>query len=373
MARCCTRCLLPEGKFEVVLDESGLCNYCSHYSQQAPRIADPSVLRPYFLERIDAVKGRYEYDAMVGLSGGKDSTYVLYKLVKDYGLKVLAFTYENGFLTEHGKENISKAVKSLGVDHFFHYPDWEVHKKLYRACVMKLGDPCLACAFAGFFLTLKLCLERRIPFFIAGRSPSQIFRNFFAGSKDLFIPMMELNASSYSMAKVAAVYRQLNDNIMAWVGSLFDDKADVEGMYREFFVDSSQLTDELCPEIISFFLYEPYDEEAMKQEIEKALGYRRAANDELLSHLDCKIIDVATHMYRKVHGVSILAQEVAVMLRRDELDPVKAEKLLADEPEPAALQESVNALCSRIDIDEKDFAAVVQRVVDSQPEKFDSR
>jgi hypothetical protein len=200
-----------------------------------------------------------------------------------------------------------------------------------------------------------------------------MFRNFFEGSRDLFIPMMELNASSYSMEKVAAVYRKLNDNIMAWVGSLFDDQGDIDAMYREFFVESDQLTDELCPEIISFFLYEPYDEEKIKQEIEKALGYRRASNDELLSHLDCKIIDVTTHMYQQVHGLSILAQEVAVMLRRGELELEKAWKLLADEPEPAALQESIHALCSRIDIDEKDFASVVAQVAENRPEKFDSR
>lgn len=365
----CVRCLLPEGQFNVVLQEDGLCNYCTYYEKQAPLLANPDLLRPRFLERIEAVKGRYEYDAMVGLSGGKDSTYVLYKLVKDYGLKVLAFTYDNGFLTDHGKENIQKAVSKLGVDHFFHCPDWSVHKKLYQATVMKLGDPCLACAFAGFFLTLKLCYERRIPFFVAGRSTSQIFRNFYEGSKDLFIPMMNLNVSNYSMDEIATLYRSLNESILEWVAGLFDDKRDIDAMYREFFVETERLTSEFCPEIVSFFLYEPYDEESIKQEIERALDYRRASNDELLSHLDCKIVDVANHLYRQVHGLSILAQEVAVMLRRGELDIDRAKKLLSDEPEPAALRESTHALCSRVEIDESELAAAVERVVRSQPQR----
>jgi hypothetical protein len=369
----CKRCLMPEGKFGVELNGQDTCNYCACYDLSAPVYADPEKLRPRLLERLEKVKGKYEYDAVVGISGGKDSTYVLYKLVKDYGAKVLALTYENGFLTDLGKRNIKNAVEELGVDHVFHYPDWEVHKKFYRATLEKLGDPCLACAFAGFFLAIKLCHEKKIPYFITGRSPYQMFRNLFEGSKDLFIPMMKLNAGEHSFAKVAEVYGTLNEKITAWVGSLFDDPADVEAIVEEFYPDSSALTAEFAPEIVSFFLYEPYDEEHMKRAIEENLNYRRAEDDMLLSHLDCQILESAEYLYREVHGLSMVAQEVAVMLRRGELGFDEARETLDRRPAEKDLARSVGALCQRIGMSPDEFPAVVDRLKNRPPEKFDSR
>jgi hypothetical protein len=364
---------MPEGKFSVSLSEGGLCNYCAHYEKHAARMMDFENLRPLLEHRLEAVRGKYEYDALVGISGGKDSTYVLYRLVKEYGARVLAFTYENGFLTDLGKKNIKNAVEKLGVDHFFHYPDWNVHKILYRACFRELGDPCLACAFAGFFLTLKICSERRIPFFIAGRSPSQIFRNFFEGSRDLFIPMMNLNLQEHSFEKVAAVYRKLNDGIQAWIGQLVKEPADIAALSREFLIDSSAFTAEFAPEIVSFFLYEPYHEEAMKRELERELGYQRKENDALLSHLDCRILEAAEHLYSEIHGLSMVAQEVAVMLRRSEITPEAAREILRRRPAEGELNESIRALCGRLDMGVEEFARVTEELKRQPPSKFDSR
>jgi hypothetical protein len=364
---------MPEGKFGVALNGGETCNYCACYDQAAPVYANPAGLRPRLLERLEKVKGKYDYDVMVGISGGKDSTYVLYKLVKDYDAKVLAVTYENGFLTELAKRNVELAVKELGVDHFYYTPDWQVHREFYRASLLGLGDPCLACAFAGFFLALKLCDQKKIPFFVTGRSPYQIFRNLFEGSKDLFIPMMRLNAEEHSFAKVAAVYGALIEKITVWVKTLLPDPAVADRVIEEFYPSASALSADFAPEIVNFFLYEPYDEEAMKREIEEHLGYQRAEEDLLLSHLDCRILAAAEHLYREIHGVSMLAQEVAVMLRRGEIGGEEARATMARTPREDDLTDSIGALCDRLEMSKEEFAAAVGRLKDRPPEKFDSR
>lgn len=91
----CRRCLLPQGHFGVKLDKNGICNLCKYYDQHGEKFTRIEGLQDQLKERFNLLKGKYEYDAVVGLSGGKDSTYVLYKLVHDYGLKVLAMTYDN--------------------------------------------------------------------------------------------------------------------------------------------------------------------------------------------------------------------------------------------------------------------------------------
>jgi len=65
--------------------------------------------------RFEKYRGKHQYDAVVGLSGGKDSTYVLCQIVNKYKLKVAAVTYDNGFLTDFAKESIKNTVNKLGV------------------------------------------------------------------------------------------------------------------------------------------------------------------------------------------------------------------------------------------------------------------
>jgi tRNA(Ile)-lysidine synthase TilS/MesJ len=77
-------------------------------------------------------KKQGEYDALVPLSGGKDSTYILYLAVKVYKLKVLTMTYDNGFVSQPAVDNMERAVKKMGVKHVVCKPDFDVLSKIYR-------------------------------------------------------------------------------------------------------------------------------------------------------------------------------------------------------------------------------------------------
>ncbi|MFC1917255.1 hypothetical protein ACFLXH_01200 [Chloroflexota bacterium] len=187
----CRNCNLPEGKFNVMLNDKGLCNYCEYFAQNNQAILNFANREQLLTSRFEKVKGKYEYDAIAGLSGGKDSTYVLYQLVKKYNLNVLAVTFENGFLTDFGRENIENTVKKLGVDHLYYQPDWDIHRKFYKASVQKLGNPCIACAIGGYFLSIKGCYDRKVPFFVHGRTPFQMYRNFYKDTNDVFLAMMK--------------------------------------------------------------------------------------------------------------------------------------------------------------------------------------
>ena len=110
----CRNCNLLEGKFSVVLNDKGICNYCEYFEQNKQDILNITNREQILARRFQKLKGKYEYDAIVGLSGGKDSTYVLCQMVKKYNLKVLAVTYDNGFLTNFAAESIKNTVEKLG-------------------------------------------------------------------------------------------------------------------------------------------------------------------------------------------------------------------------------------------------------------------
>ncbi len=90
----CRKCLLPAEVPGSEINETGLCAPCRQHLASPP-VADEERRREYeadLEQALVACRGEGEYDCLVNLSGGKDSCYLLYKLVRDYRLKVLAFT-----------------------------------------------------------------------------------------------------------------------------------------------------------------------------------------------------------------------------------------------------------------------------------------
>jgi acyl-CoA synthetase (AMP-forming)/AMP-acid ligase II len=111
----CSRCGLASNYPGVSYDEDQVCNFCrtyDSYKDKAQRYFKPMEALHRELDRLKA-RRTGDYDAIVLLSGGKDSTYMLYRLA-EMDLKMLAFTLDNGFISEGAKENIRRVVTSLG-------------------------------------------------------------------------------------------------------------------------------------------------------------------------------------------------------------------------------------------------------------------
>jgi N-acetyl sugar amidotransferase len=117
---------------EIVFDERGECNHCRLLSKQLaarPPLSTRKQQLEAIVERIRAEgKGR-EYDCLMGVSGGVDSTYVAY-LMHQYGLRPLAIHLDNGWNSELAVSNIKKALDKCGVDLVTHVIDWEEFKDL---------------------------------------------------------------------------------------------------------------------------------------------------------------------------------------------------------------------------------------------------
>ena len=110
--RRCTRCTMPETFQGITFDEDGVCSLCTATAakHESPRrLAElGEVVRSY---------GRGgNYDCVVPLSGGKDSTYILYSAVRDLGLRVIAVNYDSGYQSDEGRDNVRNACEALGVE-----------------------------------------------------------------------------------------------------------------------------------------------------------------------------------------------------------------------------------------------------------------
>ena len=104
----CKKCVLDSDIPGININkETGLCHFCETYTPLS------SQEKSEYLNKIDELfknySGKGKYDVIYALSGGKDSSYTLYKLKKEYPfLKVLAVQFDNGFTSENAIKNAKK-------------------------------------------------------------------------------------------------------------------------------------------------------------------------------------------------------------------------------------------------------------------------
>ena len=104
----CKNCILPNKYPYINFDENGICNYCNSYRPNKYMGIDA------LNELVDKIKSeKRKYDCLVGLSGGRDSSYLAYKLVKELNMNVLAYSYNNGSMTESARENVKKNIRKI--------------------------------------------------------------------------------------------------------------------------------------------------------------------------------------------------------------------------------------------------------------------
>lgn len=141
--RICTRCIMDTSDPDIVFDEDGVCNHCYRYEDQLQRRVAPSAERSDRLKALVAeikAQGRgRDYDCVIGVSGGVDSTYVAW-LTRQLGLRPLAVHFDNGWNSELAVANIEKTLERLNIDLSTFVIDWEEFKDL-QLSFLKASTP----------------------------------------------------------------------------------------------------------------------------------------------------------------------------------------------------------------------------------------
>ena len=167
--RYCTRCCMPQSNEGMGFDEMGICRACQSQEQKIhiDWEARERILRAT-LAKYKAVGN--DYDCIVPISGGKDSTFQLHVLTKVYGLKVLAVTFSHNWFTETGRYNLRNAIEKFEVDHIEFSPSRAVINKLARKSLFEIGDSCWHCHAGVGAFPLQIAVKYRIPLLVWGES-----------------------------------------------------------------------------------------------------------------------------------------------------------------------------------------------------------
>jgi N-acetyl sugar amidotransferase len=144
----CTRCIFDSSLSGISFNQNGICNYCDQIENLKSQFkTGTSEGEAEFLKIVEKIKKDGEgkkYDIAVGVSGGTDSSYMLY-LALQYGLRPLAVHYDNTWNTAIATENIRKVTSKLGVDLYTHVCDNkesdDIFLSFFKASVPEIDGP----------------------------------------------------------------------------------------------------------------------------------------------------------------------------------------------------------------------------------------
>jgi len=131
--RICSKCIMDETISDITFDKNGICSYC-YIHDELNKAFPQNNSHLKIIEKIKKTGKNKKYDCVVGISGGRDSTYILY-LLKQNGLNPLAVHFNDGFGNPIAGENIQKAIKKTNTDLRTITSDWRESKDIKISCL----------------------------------------------------------------------------------------------------------------------------------------------------------------------------------------------------------------------------------------------
>ncbi len=140
----CCRCIMDTSDSQIKFDDNNLCDYCRNFDTKISPIWNDSFKNNNLLEKLsnDIIKEgkNKDFDCIIGLSGGLDSSYAAYVAKKKMGLRPLFFHVDAGWNTDQAVGNIEKLVNGLNSDLYTEVANWDQVKRM-QVAFLRSGIP----------------------------------------------------------------------------------------------------------------------------------------------------------------------------------------------------------------------------------------
>ena len=169
MIKYCRHCVYPETKPDLSLDENGICDACRFVDVKDTTNWD--LRRKELAEIFEKFKNKdgSNYDCVIPVSGGKDSTFQAYVVKEEFGLNPLCVSYHLPEFTDLGRKNLEN-LKKLGVDCLEFTPNPEICKKMQKIALIEFGDAQWPEHFGIFTVPVQVAVRYNIPLIVWGEN-----------------------------------------------------------------------------------------------------------------------------------------------------------------------------------------------------------
>jgi hypothetical protein len=328
------RCILPTSGHDVQFDDEGVCSICTSASKLAgksPHLdseAQEKQKQAELEKRIDRIRERgkgHAYDCLVGVSGGRDSSYLLHLLVTQHNLRCLAAYYRTPFTVDGIDANVRRMTRQLNVPLVEMNVSAEYHRRIARDMVVLwkrkplpviANMACAPCKFVNRE-AFRICRQHDIQAIIYGGNPYEIFQLSAGQLQDVdkdkkhTLGTQTLEALAYAkrgaklLLRCASMWRYVPLGVRA------------SFMYRCPHTVYLRLR---YPEIerLEYFFYAPWDEKECHDAL-AALGWELPEGCNATWKADCTFAEVKNVMFRATTGVTYMDALISNMVRENVL------------------------------------------------------
>ena len=221
----CVTCGLPSNYPGSDFDEAGECADCRAFARHRDDVAryfrTPDELQA-LLSVLSRRRAEKEYDCLVLVSGGKDSTYMLYQLVRQHGVRPLVFTLDNGYIADDALDNVRSACADLGVD--LHIASTPHMNAIFVDSLRRHANVCDGCYKTIYTLSMSLARERGIDTIVTGLARGQLFETRLADS--FAVREFDPDVIDAWIREARTAYHHIDDAVYELLETdLFDDES----------------------------------------------------------------------------------------------------------------------------------------------------
>lgn len=324
----CSKCTLSEATPHIEFDSKGVCNYCK--THQKIEYKGEAGLKAILDKHRDKKK---KYECIAAISGGRDSSYILLKLVRDYNMKVLAVNYENPFTDPQAAQNIRNIVKTLNVDLVTVKPKRNMHMRTYssnlkawvrRPSLGVLPMICISCKVMWFEI-IKTAKKYKIPLVVGGlnRFEDTSYKKALLG-----ISIKNTWEQTYARS-FWGVLKELIRNPSYLKPSFFPTMLKAFLFGDPYAVGSKFLERKIT--LIDMFYYLEWKEEEILSRIREELNWDSPGYLESTWRFDCQLTLLKDLIYLKSFGITEKDDFYSKMVREGVLSREEALKRLKAE------------------------------------------
>ena len=350
----CKKCVIPETA-ETNRFESGSCSVCKQIDQKNEINWDS---RKKDLDKlILKYKNKNDYDCIIPFSGGKDSVFALYYLVKTYNIKPLVVRFDHQFLRPKVIQNTEKVINKLGVDFINVKTNFKIIQKIMVESLIRRGDFCWHCHVGIAALPIRIAIEKKIPLIFYGE-PSAEYASFYS-----YKDKEELNVEKFNKAinlgiNAEDMYQMIKERYPNSEVSMSDFKYYIFPTQRDLKIN----------DINALYLgnYIPWDVKNQVQIIKNELGWE---GDEVegippeydYEKIECMMQGVRDYIKFLKRGFGRTAHLVSIDIRNKKLSREKGLELtkLYDGKKP----KSLDIFLKLINMNEKEFYEIIKKHV----------
>jgi N-acetyl sugar amidotransferase len=352
----CTRCGLPETYETIEFDSAGVCNICRQKEFRDVEIDWPA-RKKMLSDLVEQYRGKHEYDCIIPFSGGKDSTFTLYYLVKEFGIKPLVVQFNHGFMRPTLLKNNERTFRQLGVEVLSFTPNWKVVKRVMLESLIRKGDFCWHCHTGIYSYPMHVALKYNTPLIFWGE-PSSEYTAYYDYRDDA---VEEVDETRFN--------RFINLGITA---------EDMAGMIsHDFKFDPRDLAPFTYPPVrdlrrlgyrsVSLGSFIPWDVRTQAQLIQDELGWQGDEVENMppglyrYEKIECYVQGVRDYIKFLKRGYHRVTQMTALDLRNGRIEKAEAERLVREYENKRP--PSLDIFLEYLDITEDEFNNIVLNTV----------